>query len=247
LEGQEIARFTELVTDKNIEISSLVVQFSALPNLPDAYKTFGANALHTLFRHYRHDNLFDLTCILMAENVININDRDSYGRNALHFLFKYYQHDNLIEMAQFLIENKYIDVHAQTKTGWSPLHVLFRYYKHDNLMDITKLLIGRKADINVRNLNGWTPLHYLCRYYNNENLNDVFLLQKKNNVDLRARTASGHSASYLLSTVWKSFISKNYVIEMIQRNSEDKNLSTLLAYFFYWLTGSIDDSLNDNE
>lgn len=179
----------------------------------------------------------------MAENYIDINDQDTFGRNTLHFLFKYYQHDNLVDVAQFLIENKYIDVHAQTKTGWSPLHVLFRYYKHGNLWEITKILIGRKADINVRNLNGWTPLHHLCRYYNHENLYDVILLLKKNNVDLRARTADGHSASYLLSTVWKSFTDKHNVISII--HSEDENMPISLGYFSDWLTGSIDDSLND--
>lgn len=232
--------------DKSVDVNSLIVHLGASPDAADAYKFVGANALHSLFRHYKHDNMIDLARSLIEARFIDIDAQDSIGRNALHFLFQYYHHDNLIELVYFLVEKGITNVNAQTvKTGWSPLHVLFRYYKHGDLFDITNLLIEREVDLNLRNMNGWSPLHHLCRYYNHENLLDIVLLLKQNNIDLRARTEYGHSAFRLLSTVWKSFMHKNRVIAMIQ--SEDENLPTLLDYFYDWLTGSIDDSLNDDE
>ena len=40
-------------------------------------------------------------------------------------------------------------------------------------------------------------------------------------------------------------MNKNHAIAMIQ--SEDENMPTLMDYFSDWLTGSIENSLNDEE
>ncbi len=253
LTDKEVTRFTQLVTDRSVDVNLVIILLSMSPKTTDTRMTLGENALHALFRHYKHDNLIDLVRILTDHYDSDVSASDSVGRNILHYLFQYYEHENMLELVQFLLEYRGCGYghycSSQTKTGWSPLHVLFRYYRYDNLFAIVKLLIEKTNGFFLKkNLRGWTPLHHLCRYYKHDDLLDIFLLLKEHGYDYYMsreieNTTDGHSATYLLKTAfWNQPKNKDKIIEMLREDRTEPKVSSI---FSQWLTGSIDDFMNE--
>jgi ankyrin repeat protein len=69
-------------------------------------------------------------------------DKNSSGCHLLHFAVD----DGLIDIARLLIEKGKIPINTHDQTGWTPLHLAAG---HNNL-EIVKLLLEKKAEINIK-------------------------------------------------------------------------------------------------
>lgn len=103
------------------------------------------------------------------------------------------------KMAQFkeLVNDPTVDIHAVTENRWAPLHFVCQFYSNDDLIDILRLLIQKRAYINIKTNDEETPLHLFCFNRLNEKRNfknlDVvrFLIEK--GADVNAKTKDGRT------------------------------------------------------
>ena len=111
------------------------------------------------------------------------------------------------KLAQFkqLVNDTAVDIHAVDEYGWSPLHYLCRSYKHHHgdensidLLPFIRLLIQKRAYINVRTPRGYTPLHLLCWKYDNKgNLINFVRYLIKIGADVNAKTYKGDTQLHI--------------------------------------------------
>ncbi|WP_456201480.1 ankyrin repeat domain-containing protein [Wolbachia endosymbiont of Protocalliphora sialia] len=93
---------------------------------------------------------FDVVKFFLDSN-INIRAKDRYGDTPLHLAA---QNNDKSEIVESFLDSDANNINDRTNNGWTPLHVAVQ----GNKPSTVKLLLGRGADIEVKDTYGQTPL-----------------------------------------------------------------------------------------
>ncbi|WP_353273595.1 ankyrin repeat domain-containing protein [Wolbachia endosymbiont (group A) of Agelastica alni] len=93
---------------------------------------------------------FDVVKFFLDSN-INIRAKDRYGDTPLHLAA---QNNDKSEIVESFLDSDANNINDRTNNGWTPLHVAVQ----GNKPSTVKLLLGRGADIEVKDTCGQTPL-----------------------------------------------------------------------------------------
>uniref|UniRef100_A0AAU7YKV9 Ankyrin repeat domain-containing protein n=3 Tax=unclassified Wolbachia TaxID=2640676 RepID=A0AAU7YKV9_9RICK len=92
----------------------------------------------------------------LFNNNANINAKDVYGNTPLHVAAQY---SSSLEIVKFLLDKDISGINNITNNGWTPLHVAIQ----GNKLNTVELLLGRGADIEVRDIYNQTSLDLATR------------------------------------------------------------------------------------
>ncbi|MFP3030404.1 MAG: ankyrin repeat domain-containing protein, partial [Wolbachia sp.] len=92
----------------------------------------------------------------LFNNNANINAKDVYGNTPLHVAAQY---SSNLEIVKFLLDKDISGINNITNNGWTPLHVAIQ----GNKLNTVELLLGRGADIEVRDIYNQTSLDLATR------------------------------------------------------------------------------------
>ncbi len=92
----------------------------------------------------------------LFNNNANIKAKDVYGNTPLHVAAQY---SSNLEIVKFLLDKDISGINDITNNGWTPLHVAIQ----GNKLNTVELLLGRGADIEVRDIYNQTSLDLATR------------------------------------------------------------------------------------
>ncbi|XP_074848186.1 ankyrin repeat domain-containing protein 53 [Carettochelys insculpta] len=147
---------------------------------------------------------------------------DINGFSAIHLAALH----GRLECLKLVVEKFEVDVNLASLTGWTPIHLVMNKESGPRALECLQYLIGKGADVNVKNQGGTTPLHKAA----SEGRLDCIIELVEAGADVHAKDIEGQEpidlcvmwahrscARYLRDATWK-IDKRNFAREMHKLN-----------------------------